>query len=188
MDAINNHQRASQPCDGGGTANAAVPPEAPVEMVEQSLWLSPTAESHLPTIPRLMWLRRALVLGSTISLTAIAAYQMYLVVTVNGPTVLQTIVLVLYVALFAWIAFSFVTMLVGFILFVFVPFSTLTIHPEEPLPEIASRCALLVPTYNETPHRLFARVQAILESVELTGQIAQFDFFVLSDTTDRKSG
>ena len=184
MDALNNHHRANQPCGGGGTASAAVPPEAPVEMVEQSLWLSPTAESHLPTIPRLMWLRRALVLGSTISLTAIAAYQMYLVVTVNGPTVLQTIVLVLYVALFAWIAFSFVTMLVGFILFVFVPFSTLTIHPEEPLPEIASRCALLVPTYNETPHRLFARVQAILESVELTGQIAQFDFFVLSDTTD----
>ena len=100
-----------------------------------------------------MWLRRALVLGSTISLTAVAAYQMYLVVTVNGPTFLQTIVLVLYVALFAWIAFSFVTMLIGFFVYVFGGSATLTIeHPARA--ECQTRCALLVPTYNETPHRV----------------------------------
>src|SRR5256885_12221102 len=33
------------------------------------------------------------------------------------------------------------------------------------LPSIASRTALLFPTYNEEPHRLLARVQAIYESV-----------------------
>jgi membrane glycosyltransferase len=164
----------------------ALPPEAPLEMPQQSLWVSPAAETRLPTTPHLIWLRRALVFGGTIILTGVAAYQMYLVVTVNGPTVLQAIVLVLYVALFAWIAFSLITMIIGFFLYVFAfaRSSSLATGPEEPLPNVASRCALLVPTYNETPYRLFARVQAIFESVELTGHIAHFDFFVLSDTTD----
>src|ERR1700719_3271517 len=38
--------------------------------------------------------------------------------TVNGPTFLQVIILVLYIALFAWIAFSFITMVIGFFLYV----------------------------------------------------------------------
>jgi membrane glycosyltransferase len=118
------------------------------------------------------------------SMTTVAAYQMYLVVTVNGPTVLQAIVLILYVALFAWIAFSFVTMVAGFVRFVFGPFSALAIDPEGPLPTVTGRCALLIPTYNEIPRRLFARVQAIYESIELTGQISHFDIYVLSDSTD----
>jgi membrane glycosyltransferase len=184
MDAVRAGQRTDQLRRDANASHPALPSEMPLDMVEQSLWLSSAAANQLPTNPRLIWLRRALVLGGTIFLTAVAAYQMYLVVTVNGPTVLQAIVLVLYVALFAWIAFSFMTMLIGFVLYVFGRSSTLAIRPEKPLPKLTSRCALLVPTYNETPHRLFARVQAIFESVQLTGQIAHFDFFVLSDTTN----
>ena len=184
MDAVRAGQRTDQLRRDANASHPALPSEMPLDMVEQSLWLSSAAANQLPTNPRLIWLRRALVLGGTIFLTAVAACQMYLVVTVNGPTVLQAIVLVLYVALFAWIAFSFMTMLIGFVLYVFGRSSTLAIRPEKPLPKLTSRCALLVPTYNETPHRLFARVQAIFESVQLTGQIAHFDFFVLSDTTN----
>ena len=43
---------------------------------------------------------------------------------------------------------------------------------------------MLLPTYNEDPHRVLARLRAIYESVEETGHGAQFDWFVLSDTTD----
>jgi membrane glycosyltransferase len=43
---------------------------------------------------------------------------------------------------------------------------------------------MLLPTYNEDPHRIMARLRAIHESVEETGYTAQFDWFVLSDTTD----
>ena len=58
------------------------------------------------------------------------------------------------------------------------------IDVDAPLPPIAARTALLFPTYNEDPDRVLARVQAIYESVEATGQSAAFDVFILSDTTD----
>ncbi len=41
-----------------------------------------------------------------------------------------------------------------------------------------------MPTYNESPNRIFARLEAIYESMAETGQLDRFDFFVLSDTTD----
>ena len=43
---------------------------------------------------------------------------------------------------------------------------------------------MLLPTYNEDPHRVMARLRAIYELVEETGRGANFDWFVLSDTTD----
>jgi membrane glycosyltransferase len=52
------------------------------------------------------------------------------------------------------------------------------------LPAIETRAALLLPTYNEEPDRVFSRVQAVYESVAATGQSACFDVFILSDTTD----
>ena len=184
MDAVKRTHRTDPPRPGAGHSYPALPPEAPLEMIQQSLWVSQSTESRLPTGPFLMWLRRALVLGSTILLTGVAAYQMYLVVTVNGPTFLQVIILVLYIALFAWIAFSFITMVIGFFLYVSGGSAALAIEHDGSLPKVTTRCALLVPTYNETPHRVFARVQAIIESVEFTGQLAHFDFYILSDTTN----
>jgi membrane glycosyltransferase len=129
-------------------------------------------------------LRRAVVFGGTIGLTAAAAHQMYLVVTVNGLTLLLGAILALYVALFAWIAFSFVSAFIGFFLFAFGRNRELGIDVSCPPPKLASRCALLFPTYNETPARLMARVQTIYESVEQSGQIDHFEVFILSDTTD----
>jgi membrane glycosyltransferase len=53
-----------------------------------------------------------------------------------------------------------------------------------PLPKLTTRTALLLPTYNEDPQRVMARLQAIYESVRDTGRRDHFDFFILSDTTD----
>ena len=184
MDAVKRTHRTDPPGPGASPSYPALPPEAPLEMIQQSLWVSQPTESRLPTAPFLMWLRRAFVLGSTILLTGVAAYQMYLVVTVNGPTFLQVIILILYIALFAWIAFSFITMVIGFFLYVSGGSAALAIEHHGSLPNVTTRCALLVPTYNETPYRVFARVQAIIESVEFTGQLAHFDFYILSDTAN----
>ena len=41
-----------------------------------------------------------------------------------------------------------------------------------------------MPTYNEDPHRITARLRAMWESVEQSGQHSRFDWFVLSDSTD----
>ena len=59
-------------------------------------------------------LRRLLVIGGAVLLTAAAAREMYLVLNGAGPNVLGIVVLVLFVALFAWIALAFTSALAGF--------------------------------------------------------------------------
>ena len=41
-----------------------------------------------------------------------------------------------------------------------------------------------MPIYNEAPSRVFAAMQAIVESVEATGLGPAFEYFFVSDTTD----
>ena len=103
---------------------------------------------------------------------------------VGGITILEAIVLALFVLLFAWIAFSFMSALAGFVVLLFAGATHSASIPRTPLPAISSRTAMLLPTYNEDPHRIMARLRAIHESVAETGHGAQFDWFVLSDTTD----
>ncbi len=43
--------------------------------------------------------------------------------------------------------------------------------------------AIVMPVYNESADRIFAGLEAIYRSVERTGQLAHFHFFVLSDST-----
>src|SRR6266700_3396612 len=93
-------------------------------------------------------------------------------------------VLVLFVLLFAWVAFSFMSALAGFVVLLFRQRDALGIDARAPLPQMQSRNAMLLPTYNEDPHRIMARLRAIHESVETTGHASQFDWYVLSDTTD----
>ena len=46
------------------------------------------------------------------------------------------------------------------------------------------RTAIVMPVYNEDPSRVFAGIYASYRSLEETGWLSRFDFFVLSDTTN----
>jgi membrane glycosyltransferase len=48
---------------------------------------------------------------------------------------------------------------------------------------LANRYAVVMPVYNEDIVKVCARVEAIYRSIEATGRLADFDFFILSDTT-----
>ncbi len=159
-----------------------LPPEAPLTMPEQSFREGRLQVPKQRTAPRLMALRRFYILGGTAAMTAAGTAMMWKVLASNGISVLEACLLVLFVALFAWIALSFAGALAGFLTAVFDRGYKLGIDPDEPLPQVHTRTALLMPTYNEDPRRLLAGLQAIYESVAETGQLAQFDFFVLSDT------
>ncbi|MCF8477940.1 MAG: glucans biosynthesis glucosyltransferase MdoH, partial [Pseudolabrys sp.] len=159
-------------------------PEAPMEMPEQALHAPGAAISSKAERPAALPLRRAYVILSTIAMTGVAAGQMYLVLSVSSLTALEMAILGLFVMLFAWVAFSFTSALAGFVLTLCGRDRVLDIDPKEPLPPLGNHHALLVPTYNETPSSVFARLQATFESVEESGRLAHFDFFVLSDTTD----
>jgi membrane glycosyltransferase len=160
----------------------ALPDEAPLEMPTQSLRIAPPRRSTPQSEPRLIGLRRALVIGSAVVMTIEATHEMYRVLAVNGPTALAIIMLALFVALFAWIALSFTSALAGF-------FSLLGGGGRRLLPRESAvpttRTALLMPTYNESPQRVTAGLQAILESLRAAGPAGEtFDIFILSDTTN----
>ena len=128
--------------------------------------------------------RRLAIFAATAVLTAGGAREMYDVVDVGGVTALEWALLVLFAALFAWVAFSFVSSLAGFFVTLAGANAGLDIDASTPLPELSSRTAMLLPTYNEDAGAVSARWRAMWESVEETGRGARFDWFLLSDTTD----
>ncbi len=162
---------------------AVLPSESPLAMPEQALHQGQLRQRRQRTEPGGMLLRRAYLFGGTAAMTATAAWLMWGVLQIDGTSVLEACLLVLFVLLFGWIAFSFLSALAGFLSVLFGAGRKLGIDPDAPLPVLHSRTALLMPTYNEDPRRMMAGLQAIYESVEATGQLDRFDFFVLSDTT-----
>ncbi|HVY56717.1 MAG TPA: glucans biosynthesis glucosyltransferase MdoH [Xanthobacteraceae bacterium] len=182
MDAVTS-RRASAETSGAASNRPFLPSESPLDMPRQSLRQTAGQLARPTTSPRGIAVRRLALLVVTAGLTVFAGYEMYDVLAVGGLTLLEMLVLVLFVPLCAWLALSFSTTLAG-LLSERAPGVALGIDAAGPLPRLSSRNALLAPTYNETPHRVFARLQAIYESLAETGQIDRFDLFILSDTTD----
>lgn len=169
--------------DNGLDAGIAVlPAEHPLAMPEQSLRSGTLHVPRQKTAPANIGLRRLYVFGSTALTTLLATWLMARVLSNGGINVLEACLLGLFVLLFAWIAMSFVSSLAG-LQALLRGRRKLGIYPDTPLPQLRSRTALLMPTYNEDPRRMMAGLQAIYESVAATGQLEHFDFYVLSDTT-----
>jgi membrane glycosyltransferase len=130
-----------------------------------------------PHLYRAPWAARLFVFGGAALLTAYGAYQMYQVVSVSRTTILQYVLLVLFTINFSWIALAFTNGLLGF-------FALLRRPPAPPIPPaLKSRTAVVMPVYNESTARTFAALEAMRESIDATGHGAQFDYFVLSDST-----
>jgi membrane glycosyltransferase len=167
-----------------GRRNEFLPPESALEMSTQTLRDFQRQRDIAGFGLKSITLRRAFIFIGTAAMTLAGCYEMYEVLQVGGVTILESMVLGLFVPLFAWIAFSFMSALAGFFVLLFRMRDPLGIDPKAPLPSMRSKNAMLLPTYNENPYRIMARLRAICESIEETGYAPQFDWFVLSDTTD----
>lgn len=161
-----------------------LPPESPLPMVPCRL--DRTADPGRAPIrsEAAMTFRRLFIFTGTALLTLGGAYGMYDVVKVGGVTVLEALLLGLFLVLLAWITFSFMSALAGFFVLLMRRTPGLPVDTMGPLPGVTSRTAMLMPTYNEDPHHLMARLRAMYESIEATGYGEKFDWFLLSDTTD----
>ncbi|MFQ6310904.1 glucans biosynthesis glucosyltransferase MdoH [Lysobacter capsici] len=164
-------------------AYEALPAEAPMAMPVQSLRVGERPDRPLPSAPNAMGWRRLYVIGGAALLTLTAGYHILRVLYVGGLSLLEGMLLVLFVPLFAWIALAFTSSLAGFCLILSRRRWRFGLKQGGELPVLGQRTALLMPTYNEDPERLMAGLQAIYESVVATGQVDRFDFFILSDTT-----
>ena len=106
------------------------------------------------------------------------------VLAVDGLSIPETGILLVFCLTFGWLAYGFWTALAGFLV-------TLAGHlklppPEAPEAELPSsaRTALVVPVYHEDPERVAARLRAIVRSLEREGQLSLFDVFILSDSRE----
>jgi membrane glycosyltransferase len=158
-----------------------VPSKSTVQPIDRSLL--PENEIRLPGQS---WRRMSYALLTI--MTAIAGvYMMYDILSANGITVLEGIILVLFAISFSWITTAFWSALCGFVLQM-LRIDPLSLKPidsiyNDAMP-ITTRTAVVMPIYNEDTHRVMAGFEATLRSLEKTGEIATFDFFVLSDTTN----
>ncbi len=168
----------------GADLREFLPPENPLPMSKAQLGGFRKDASRSNPGSGLLALRRAGIFIGTAALTSAGCYEMYEVLQVGGVTVLEWLVLMLFVVLFAWIAFSFMSALAGFAVLLVPTNDPLGIEPDAPLPSIGSRNAMLLPIYNEDPFRIMARLRAMHESTDQSGRGSNFDWFVLSDTTD----
>ncbi|GBQ97407.1 glucosyltransferase MdoH [Acetobacter nitrogenifigens DSM 23921 = NBRC 105050] len=185
LDALNATDHAGS--TDAATTFRALPPEAPLRMPVQNLRAAPDRHGR-PTFsrtePGMIRLRRTLVIGSALALTAYGAWQMHLVLDANGVSILGVVMLILFIALFLWIALALTSAIAGFVSLLTRGGLGLGIDGAGPLPTLRTRVALLMPTYNESPHRVMAGLRAIHASLRETGRADDFDIFILSDTTN----
>jgi membrane glycosyltransferase len=180
----------TSPCD---KSEPWLPPAAPLDMPVQDLWVAPTAvltpqtdESAGAGRETDAW--RVGMVGLTIAMVFFPARAFYGVLSIGGFTFLDVTTLVLFVLLFAWLAFALVQAATGFCLMVTGGARILEAELAAPDARVlaameAGRCALLMPIYNEDVEAVFARLQAVDQSLaQAQGQT--FDIFVLSDTRD----
>jgi membrane glycosyltransferase len=159
-----------------------LPPEAPIAMPVQDLWAAPS-QLVGPAKPQASesdgWRFGMILL--TVAMVFFPARAAYDVLSIGGFTVLDKITWVLFVMLFAWVAFAFVMGATGFCLMLTGGSDTLDADAGAGhVP--SSRTAILMPIYNEAPQDVFARLEAIYASLEAQGGGGGFDIFVLSDT------
>jgi len=122
------------------------------------------------------------------AITAIAGvYIMFDILRANDLTALEAVILVLFSISFCWISLAFWSGVFGFFLQM-LQIDPLTLKSVKRIQAdtspITTRTAIVMPVYNEDTHRVIAGFEATLRSLEKTGEIANFDFYLLSDTTN----
>jgi membrane glycosyltransferase len=164
-------------------ALASMPAREPLEMPAQSFFRHDRRRMHRAR-PRpaglRVWLARLVVFGGAIGLTAYGASEMYGVLSVGGVTALEWVLLVLFVVNFSWISMALTNAVVGLV--------ALALHrPRPKIVEISQRTAVVMPTFNEDPTRVFGALAAIIDDIAQGPHSIYapcFDWFVLSDSTD----
>ncbi|MDF9826079.1 membrane glycosyltransferase [Ereboglobus sp. PH5-10] len=144
-----------------------------------------TITSHELNAPRKIARRRRVFFTLVFMITGAATWLMAdLFWRFDGRlTPLECAMLVLFVILFAQIALGFVTALTGFVISIRGGDRRQianTIAPGES-PQLAGT-AVVMPVFNEDVSRVFEGLRVVFRSLQETGRLEHFDFFILSDS------
>ncbi|HEX8964656.1 MAG TPA: glucans biosynthesis glucosyltransferase MdoH, partial [Rhodocyclaceae bacterium] len=130
--------------------------------------------------------RRAVLAVLTLGMAALATWAMTSVLPYHGRQPLEVAILALFALLFFWVSAGFWTAVMGFVVLLLGGDRhaiSASAAADAPL-DAAARTAVIMPICNEDVARVFAGLRATFESVARAGDLAHFDFFVLSDTSD----
>jgi membrane glycosyltransferase len=130
------------------------------------------------------WIVAALNLGTYLALAALMAS----ILGSGGWTVLDIVMMGCFLIAAPWSVLGLWNALIGLWLIHGRKDGLRAVAPfakgiDDRLP-LTVRTAVLMTIRNEDPERAFARLKIVKDSVDATGQGAQFAYFVLSDTTD----
>jgi membrane glycosyltransferase len=131
-------------------------------------------------------LRRFTLLLLMLAQTGVATYFMSKVLPYQGTALLEMVLLALFAILFCWVSAGFWTALAGFLLIARGTDRFLISRSKDSHEPIAAgaRTALVMPICNEDVARVMAGLRATYESLARSGELAHFDFFILSDSND----
>ena len=131
--------------------------------------------------------RRRLLLAILVLIPSVIAGEFMLdVLPQKGNTLLEGGIALCFGALFGWISIGFWTATLGFVLLASrrdrfaITRATADDAPIEP----GARTAVVMPICEEPVPRIFAGLRAIHHSLAKTGKLSNFDFFVLSDSSE----
>lgn len=131
--------------------------------------------------------RRLILLALVLVPTSVASGFMARVLPRKGASVLEFFLVLFFAALYAWISIGFWTSVAGFITLLrrndrFLVSAKAGNTPAAFPNEV--RTAIVIPVCNEPVDRVFAGIYAVYRSLEQTGRLDLFDFFILSDTNN----
>ena len=131
------------------------------------------------------YFRRTLLTLLVFTQTVVATSYMTAVLPYHGGNVVELGIIALFFLLFGWISIGFWIGMFGFIIRMSGgdPHAPLARHPLTELEtQPMARTAVVMPIYHEPIARTFAGIRSVYRSLEQTGRIEHFDFFILSDS------
>ena len=121
----------------------------------------------------MVWLARLVAFGGTVAIATIGYFQMLLTFG-DKPTPMQWALLALFVPTFAWVGFSFSSVLAG----LFAP------RLRTPQGPNSARLVVVMPVYHENAQESISLLAALAEDLARVGMADQTEMFVLSDSRD----
>ncbi len=128
--------------------------------------------------------RRITLLTLMLTQTGFATYYMRAVLPYQGTAPIEILLLAMFAILFCWVSAGFWTAMAGFLVLARGDDQFAISHilrQAAPLP-VDSKTAIVMPICNEDVARVIAGLRATYESVERSGELDHFDFYILSDS------
>ncbi len=170
---------ASRPW-GPSHASPDMPAETRIAMPIQSLDTTPDPAAPPRTSPSGMLERRLLLVLGTLVIGTFGAGEITRSLSSDGISAIDVVLMLLFFALFAWIAFGFLNAFAGFLLLMSGRSVPTPAAAPSALP--TGRTAILLPIHNEEVEPVFARLRAMTQSIAAAGGADMFEIFVLSDS------